>query len=104
LIPSLRFALFANQNYLTAGFPLPILPFNLAIGAISNNGYAEQGNLTVEREIAGSWKFRPRLSIHPRPALASPVDINSTNPQLIASNDANAVATDSLPPATVLLP
>src|SRR5438445_7607589 len=50
-------SLFANQNYLTAGFPLPILPFTLPLGKNFVYGYAEQGNLTIEREIAGSWKF-----------------------------------------------
>src|SRR5207249_8228529 len=50
-------SLFANQNYLTAGFPLPILPFTLPLGKNFVYGYARQANLTIEREIAGSWKF-----------------------------------------------
>src|SRR5258705_8582338 len=86
-------SLFANQNYLTAGFPLPLLPFPLPIGRTFKYGYAEQGNLTVEREIAGSWKFSLGYQFTRGLHLHRPVDINSTNPQLIASNDANAVAT-----------
>jgi len=86
-------SLFANQNYLTAGFPLPILPFTLPIGRNFQYGYAEQGNLTVEREIAGSWKFSVGYQYTRGLHLHRPVDINSTNPKLIASNDANAVAT-----------
>src|SRR5712675_1753411 len=86
-------SLFANQNYLTAGFPLPILPFTLPIGRNFQYGYAEQGNLTVEREIAGSWKFSVGYQFTRGMHLHRPVDINSTNPKLIASNDANAVAT-----------
>src|SRR5258706_6336303 len=86
-------SLFANQNYLTAGFPLPILPFTLPIGRNFQYGYAEQGNLTVEREIAGSWKFSVGYQFTRGLHLHRPVDINSTDPQLIASNDANAVAT-----------
>src|SRR6266849_2810409 len=50
-------SLFANQNYLTAGFPLPVLPFTLPIARNFKYGYAQQANLTIEREIAGSWKF-----------------------------------------------
>src|SRR5712664_3372005 len=86
-------SLFANQNYLTAGFPLPILPFTLPIASNFQYGYAEQGNLTVEREIAGSWKFSLGYQYTRGLHLHRPVDINSTNPKLIASNDANAVAT-----------
>src|SRR4029077_7699931 len=50
-------SLFANQSYLTAGFPLPLLPFTLPLGRDFVYGYAHQANLTIEREIAGSWKF-----------------------------------------------
>jgi len=39
------------------GFPLPILPFTLPLGKDFVYGYANQANLTIEREIAGSWKF-----------------------------------------------
>jgi Carboxypeptidase regulatory-like domain/TonB dependent receptor len=91
-------SLFANQNYLTAGFPLPILPFTLPLAANFKYGYAEQANLTVEREIAGSWKFSLGYQYTRGLHLHRPVDVNSTNPQLIASNDANAVATGLVAP------
>src|SRR6266436_2181998 len=83
-------SLFANQNYLTAGFPLPILPFTLPIGRNFQYGYAEQGNLTVEREIAGSWKFSLGYQYTRGLHLHRPVDVNSTNPQLLAQNAFNA--------------
>src|SRR5258707_9235832 len=86
-------SLFANQNYLTAGFPLPILPFTLPIASNFQYGYAEQGNLTVEREIAGSWKFSLGYQYTRGLHFHLPQDINSTDPQLIASNDATAAAT-----------
>ena len=85
-------SLFANQNYLTAGFPLPILPFTLPIAANFQYGYAEQGNLTVEREIAGSWKFSVGYQYTRGLHLHRPVDLNSTNPQLLAQNAFNAGA------------
>jgi hypothetical protein len=85
-------SLFANQNYLTAGFPLPILPFTLPIAANFQYGYAEQGNLTVEREIAGSWKFSLGYQWTRGLHLNRPVDVNSTNPQLLAQNAFNAGA------------
>jgi hypothetical protein len=85
-------SLFANQTYLTAGFPLPILPFTLPIGRNFQYGYAEQGNLTVEREIAGSWKFSLGYQYTRGLHLHRPVDVNSTDPKLLAQNAFNAGA------------
>src|SRR6267143_863095 len=85
-------SLFANQNYLTAGFPLPILPFTLPISKNFVYAYANQGNLTVEREIAGSWKFSLGYQFTRGLHLHRPVDVNSTNPKLLAQNAFNAGA------------
>src|SRR5205085_9895990 len=85
-------SLFANQNYLAAGFPLPILPFTLPVAANFKFGYAQQGNLTIERDLAPSWKlsvgYQYTRGIH----LNRPVDVNSTNPVLLANNLLNADA------------
>src|SRR5260370_2801323 len=55
-------------------------------------GYAEQANLTIEREIAGSWKisvgYQGTRGLH----LNRPVDINSTDPVLLTTNMAKADA------------
>jgi hypothetical protein len=99
-------SLFANQNYLTAGFPLPILPFTLPIARNFQYGYAEQGNLTVEREIAGSWKFSLGYQYTRGLHLHRPVDVNSTDPQLLAQNAFNAGAAGIVVsnPVTVAVP
>jgi hypothetical protein len=101
-------SLFANQNYLTAGFPLPILPFTLPISAKFQYGYAEQGNLTVEHEIAGSWKFSLGYQYTRGLHLHRPVDVNSTDPKLLAQNDASAIAiglvSPTASPLTIALP
>ena len=99
-------SLFANQNYLTAGFPLPILPFTLPIAANFQYGYAEQGNLTVERQIAGSWKFSLGYQWTRGLHLNRPVDVNSTNPQLLAQNafNAGAAGISVSNPVTVAVP
>jgi len=85
-------SLFANQNYLSVGFPLGLLPFTLPVASNFKYGYAQQGNLTIEREIAGSWKlsvgYQYTRGIH----LNGPVDINSTDPQLLATNFADCLA------------
>src|SRR5216683_4908968 len=82
-------SLFANQNYLTAGFPLPILPFTLPMGKDFVYGYANQANLTIEREIAGSWKFSLGYQRSRGLHLNRPQDINSTDPQLLDVNFAD---------------
>jgi hypothetical protein len=85
-------SLFANQNYLNAGFPLPILPFTLPVAANFKYGYAQQANLTIERALSNSWKvsvgYQYTRGIH----LNRPVDVNSTDPFLLDQNALNAVA------------
>ncbi len=83
-------SLFANQNYLAAGFPLPILPFVLPVAKNFQFGVAQQGNLTIERQIAGSWKISVGYQYTKGQHLNRPVDVNSTNPQLLTQNLANA--------------
>jgi hypothetical protein len=85
-------SLFANQNYLTAGFPLPILPFTLPLAKNFVYGYANQANLTIEREIAGSWKFSLGYQWTRGVHLNHAQDVNSTDPHLLAQNAFNAAA------------
>ena len=85
-------SLFANQNYLAAGFPLPILPFTLPVGRNFVYAYAHQANLTIEREIAGSWKFSAGYQWTRGIHLNRPQDLNSTDPQLLDVNFADCVA------------
>ena len=104
--PTAANSLFANQNYLTAGFPLPILPFTLPVAANFKYGYAQQGNLTIERQLAGSWTisvgYQYTRGIH----LNRPVDVNSTDPQLLDQNAFNAAASglSVSNPVTVVVP
>jgi Carboxypeptidase regulatory-like domain/TonB dependent receptor len=99
-------SIFANQNYLTAGFPLPILPFTLPVAKNFQYGYAQQVNLTVERVLAGTWKmsvgYQGTRGLH----LNRPVDINSTDPVLLTNNlqYADAAGLGFSNPLTVALP
>jgi hypothetical protein len=99
-------SLFANQNYLNAGFPLPILPFTLPLGRNFVYGYANQANLTIEREIAGSWKFSLGFQHSRGVHLNRPQDLNSTDPQLLDQNAFNAAASgiSVTNPLTVVVP
>ena len=104
--PLLQDSLFANQNYLQAGFPLPILPFTLPVSKNFRYGYAQQGNLTIEKEIAGSWKISAGYQYTRGLKLNRPIDINSTDPQLLANNllFADAAGLGFTNPVTVVAP
>ncbi len=99
-------SLFANQNYLNTGFPLPILPFTLPVGKNFVYAYAHQANLTIEREIAGSWKFSLGYQWTRGLHLNRPQDVNSTDPKLLTQNAFNAAASglSVSNPLTVVVP
>ena len=99
-------SLFANQNYLNAGFPVPILPFTLPVGKNFVYGYAHQANLTIERQIAGSWKFSLGYQWTRGLHLNRPQDVNSTDPLLLSKNAFKAAASGLTVsnPLTVLVP
>jgi hypothetical protein len=99
-------SLFANQAYLQAGFPLPVLPFTLPLAKNFVYSYAHQANLTIEREIAASWKFSLAYQWTRGLHLNRPVDINSTDPKLLAQNAFNAAASGLTVgnPITVVVP
>lgn len=99
-------SLFANQAYLQAGFPLPILPFTLPLGNNFVYAYAEQANLAIEREISGSWKFGLAYQWTRGLHLNRPLDVNSTDPKLLAQNAFNAAASGLSVgnPLTVVVP
>jgi hypothetical protein len=85
-------SLFANQSYLSAGFPLSILPFTLPVGRNFVYAYAQQANLTIEREITSSWKFSLGYQWTRGLHLNRPQDVNSTDPQLLDVNFADCNA------------
>src|SRR5271168_347180 len=99
-------SLFANQNYLTEGFPLPILPFTLPVGRNFQFGYSQQANLTIEHQIAGSWKVSVGYQWTRGLKLNRAVDVNSTDPVLLANNlaFADAAGLGFSNPVTVSLP
>ncbi|HVO56167.1 MAG TPA: TonB-dependent receptor [Dongiaceae bacterium] len=99
-------SLFANQNYLAAGFPLPILPFTLPVDRKFVFGYAQQANLTIERQIAGNWTLSVAYTYTHGSHLNKPVDVNSTDPELLTNNlfNADAAGLGFTSPVTVTAP
>jgi hypothetical protein len=85
-------SLFANQTYLQDGFPLSILPFTLPVMRNFTYAYAQQANLTIEHQFGRSWTVSAGYQWTRGLHLYRPVDVNSTNPQLLDQNAFNAAA------------
>jgi hypothetical protein len=69
-----------------------VLPFTIPVQKNFKFGYAQQANLTIEREIAKDWKISAGYNYTHGVHLDRTRNINVTNPALLVSNDSNAVA------------
>ncbi|NWG14261.1 MAG: TonB-dependent receptor, partial [Acidobacteria bacterium] len=85
-------SLFANQKFLTAGVPLPLLPFTLPVAGDFKFGYAQQANLTVEQKIASDYRISVAYTYTHGVKLHRPRNINTTDPVLLSANYRNALA------------
>ena len=83
---------FNNQNFLQTGFPVALLPFTLPIAGDFQYAYAQQGNLTIERQLSHNYKFSIGYSYTHGVHLNRPRNIDSTDPKLLAQNLRNALA------------
>jgi outer membrane receptor protein involved in Fe transport len=113
-------SLFTGQRYLGfpsapavgppfgAGYPLTVLPFTIPVQKNFKFGYAQQANLTIEREITKDWKISAGYNYTHGVHLDRTRNINVTNPALLVSNDSNAVkaglVTTGTNPLTVTVP
>jgi len=89
------------------------LPFTLPVAKNFQFAYAEQANLTIEREIAGTWKISVGYQYTHGVHLERPVDINSTKTRNCSPTISNSrrrrfgfhpiLLSSSLPTATLLL-
>jgi len=113
-------SLFTGQRYLAfppapavgppfgAGYPLTVLPFTIPVQKNFKFGYAQQANLTIEREITKDWKISAGYNYTHGVHLDRTRNLNVTNPALLVSNDSNAVkaglVTTGTNPLTVTVP
>ena len=81
---------FNNQNFLKTGLPLALLPFTLPISRNFQYAYAQQGNLTIERQLGHEYKISIGYSYTHGLHLNRPRNIDSTDPQRLALNVRNA--------------
>jgi hypothetical protein len=91
-----------------AGYPLTVLPFTIPVQKNFKFGYAQQANLTIERQIAKDWKISAGYNYTHGVHLDRTRNLNVTNPALLVSNDSNAVkaglVTTGTNPLTVAVP
>ena len=88
---------FNDQNYLSAGFPLTLLPFTFPVAKNFVYGYAQQASLGIEREFSHDWKIGATYNYTHGTHLNRPRDINSPIPAEIAINYRNAIAAGFAP-------
>ncbi len=85
-------SIFINQNFLTAGFPIPVLPFTLHVDRNFRYGYAQQGSLAVEREIVKDLRLSVGYSYTHGLHLHRPRNTTPSDPGRLVTNLRNAIA------------
>src|SRR6266849_4432329 len=105
-------SLFVNQNFLTfppapaspppfgAGYPLTLLPFTIPVEKNFKFGYAQQANLTLERALTKDLKISVGYNYTHGVHLDRTINRNVTDPGLLVSNDAHAIAIGLVPAGT----
>lgn len=94
-------SLFTNQNFMAAGFPLPLLPFTLPTAGNFVYSYAEQGNFAIEHSFANDYKISASYSYTHGLHLNRPRNINVANAVLLTNNFRNALAAGMNPSSPV---
>jgi hypothetical protein len=90
--PKLSGSIFADQNFMTQGFPIPILPFTLHVDGGFEYAYSQQGNVTWEQKLGNdyklSWGYTYTHGLH----LNRPRNITPTDAGRLSRNFRNALA------------
>ncbi len=99
-------SLFVNQNFISSGLPLPLLPFTLPVAGDFRYGYAQQANLSIEKELASNYKLGIAYTFTHGLKLNRPRNVNTTDPVMLSNNYRNALAAGLSPssPVTVAAP
>ncbi len=93
-----------NQNYLTQGVPLIMQPFGFPVGKNFQYGYANQANLTIERDLGHDFAMSLEYNFNGGRRLARPINVNAARPDLLTLNwkraATAAVAAGQAPPSS----
>ena len=105
-LPTTPQSIFVNQNFITAGFPSPVLPFTLPTARSFAYGYATQANLTAEHDLGDNFKISVGYQYTKGTHLNRPRNTNVANATLLDENllNANAVGLSFSNPDVVVAP
>ncbi|HSY67600.1 MAG TPA: TonB-dependent receptor, partial [Edaphobacter sp.] len=84
-------SLFVNQNFLAAGFPLPILPSGLPADLYILTPYVQQVSFGIEQDMGHNISLNIAYNLTGGRHLNRPINVNPVNPQLLTANWRNAV-------------
>jgi outer membrane receptor protein involved in Fe transport len=84
-------SLFVNQNFLAAGFPLPILPSGLPADLTFTTPYVQQISFGIEQDLGHDMSLNIAYNSTGGRHLNRPINVNPVNPQLLVANWRNAV-------------
>jgi hypothetical protein len=84
-------SLFVNQNFLAAGFPLPILPSGLPADLTFTTPYVQQISFGLEQDLGHNVSLNIAYNSTGGRHLNRPINVNVVNPQLLVANWRNAV-------------
>jgi hypothetical protein len=78
--------LFLNQNYITAGFPLFSQPFGYPQSKNFVYAYAQQANLTIERDLGNGLAFSLGYNFNGGRHLNRPINASAVRGDLLVAN------------------
>jgi outer membrane receptor protein involved in Fe transport len=84
-------SLFVNQNFLAAGFPLPILPSGLPADLYILTPYVQQVSFGIEQDMGHNISLNIAYNLTGGRHLNRPINVNPVNPQLLTANWRNAI-------------
>jgi hypothetical protein len=94
-------SIWVNQNFLTAGVPLGILPFGFPTAKNFQYAYSEQGNLGIERDLGHDYSIALNYNYNGGHHINRPINANPTRGDLLVKNWQAAVAAGVVPPSTL---
>jgi len=79
-------SIFVNENYLSAGLPLSILPFGFPTAKNFQYPYSQQANLSVERDLGHNFALDVSYNFNGGHHLNRPMDVNAPLYSALISN------------------
>ena len=90
-----------NQNYLTQGIPLSIMPFGFPTASNFEYAYSHQANFGIERDLGGNFSLGLAYNFNGGRHLNRPINANPVRTDILVANWERAVAAGAISP-TVL--